>query len=110
MQGGGHLAQHSLLPAGTHQNGLTSPCNWEMAIRDWERNKCTHTTWLHHLPGVLLNPQACPQSSAQRDSMAQHGTAWGRCRLGPSHGYRDQLLKARDLCDNRVEYLLLFLF
>lgn len=98
------------LPAGTHQSGLTSPHNWEMAITDWERTKCTHTTWLCHSPGALPTPQARPQCSAQWDRALQHGTAWGWCRLGPSHGYRDQLLRARDLCDNRVEYLLHFLF
>lgn len=38
------------------------------------------------------------------------GTAGGSAGHSPSHSYRDQLFRACDRCDNRAEYLLLFLF
>lgn len=61
------------------------------------------------------SPQGCASLALLGTGQALGGTARKAQRVGsaghsPSHSYRDQLFRACDRCDNRAEYLLLFLF
>lgn len=101
--GHGHLAKQF---TGTHPSGLT-PLQL-LGNSNRGLNACPAP----HASDRPPTAQA-PARGASSGMPARHcGMArWEGCTgHGSSHGYRDQLLRARDRCDNRAEYLLLFLF
>lgn len=107
--GPGHLAKQF---TDTHPSGLTPSRlvgNGDQGLNGCLRPRCPPARQpslpLPHRPsGPVLRHHGA--------GTLRHGTArWdGSAGRVPSHGYRDQLLSAHDRCDNRAEYLLLFLF